>query len=161
MIRMIVIAGLSSVLSAYGETGEVRAPVFKASGKVTFEGKPLAGALVVFRKAEVDPKIPSPMATTAEDGSFTLHTYEPDDGAPSGDYLVAVSTAPVGTREGGGYLGGKRKPTDDLLKGHYADPKTSGLKATIKPGENTLEPFDLKAKSGAAVPPPSSTGRDR
>lgn len=114
--------------------------------------------MVLLRRPDVNPKVPSPMATTTADGSFILHTYEPDDGAPAGDYLVAISTAPTATKSGPS-LKEVERPIDHL-KGRYADPKTSGLKATIKPGSNELPPFDLKDVGGPALPVPSgSRGR--
>jgi hypothetical protein len=146
--RLIAFAGIAFIVSACGGTSEERVPVYRTSGKITFEGKPLAGALVLFRKAEVDPKVPSPIGTTGEDGTFTLHTYEPDDGAPPGDYLVAVSIRPP-NRDGGGGLAKKKDEAPAIIvRGRYADPKTSGLKATVKPIGNTLDPIDLTSTGG-------------
>ena len=145
--RIVLIACISLLPPACGGPPEGRVAVFPASGKVTYQGKPLPGATVLFRRPDPDPKIPSPMGTTGEDGSFTLHTYEPDDGGPAGDYLVAISTYPRTSRDNGSIQIGekaKAKPPVDVLKGQFADPKTSGLKAAIKPGANELGPFDLK-----------------
>jgi hypothetical protein len=157
--RIVLVGCLAFVPLACGGPSEERVPVHPTSGKVTFEGKPLPGALVLLRRPDPDPKVPSPTATTTADGSFILHTYEPDDGAPAGDYLVAISTAPTATKSGPS-LKKVERPIDHL-KGRYADPKTSGLKATIKPGSNTLEPFVLNESGGAAPAPVSSGGRDR
>jgi hypothetical protein len=145
---------------ACGEPSERRVRVSPASGTVTYQGKPLPGAFILFRKAEIDPEVPSPTATTGEDGSFALTTYENKDGAPAGDYVVTISTAPTTVVEKKVSLKKAERPVDHL-KGKYADPKTSGLKATIKPGVNRLEPFDLKESGGVAPPPVSSKGRDR
>jgi hypothetical protein len=159
MTRWIVFAGIASIVSGCGEPAEKRAPVYPTTGKITFQGKPLPGALVLFRKPEADPDVPSPTAITGDDGSFTLHTYEPDDGAPAGDYQVSVSTAPQRVFNTVGEGSGKKsKPLGqgDVLNGHYADPKTSGLKATIKTGTNTLETIDLTETSS-----PAPAGRQR
>ncbi len=140
--RIVLVACLALVPLACGEPSEKRAPLFPASGKVTFEGKPLPGAFVLLRKAAPDPDVPSPNAITGEDGSFVLTTYENQDGAPAGDYVVTISTAPRPVEKRVSLK--KAEPHVDLLKGKYADPKSSGLRATIKPGSNALEPFELK-----------------
>ncbi len=118
-----------------------RPRLYPASGRVTLGGKPLGGAFVLLRAATPVDTIPSPSAVTVEDGSFTLTTFETGDGAPEGDYLVAISTTP--SRAEPGMDPGKGKAAADVLKGKFADPKTSGLKATVRPGSNTLGPFDL------------------
>jgi hypothetical protein len=114
---------------------------------VNYQGKPLPGAFVLLRKEQPDPDVPSPNAITGEDGSFVLTTYENKDGAPAGDYVVTISTAPRPVEKKVSLK--KAEPYVDLLKGKYADPKTSGLKVTIKGSSNTLEPFDLKETGGA------------
>jgi hypothetical protein len=155
MARWFVFAGIAGLVSACGGPSEERVPVYRTTGKITFEDKPLIGATVLFQKTEGDSKVPNPLATTTEDGSFTLHTYEPDDGAPAGDYLISVTIRPPNRDSGSGYSKKKFEAPPEILQGRYADPKTSGLKATIKTGENTLEPFNLTAAGGAlpTVPP--------
>jgi hypothetical protein len=161
--RIVLIACLALACGACGEPSEKRAPLYSASGTVTYQGKPLPGAFILFRKLKPDPDVPSPTATTGEDGSFDLTTYESKDGAPAGDYVVAISTAPMTVVEKKVSLKKSERPVD-LLKGRYADLKTSGLKATIKPTSNTLEPFALNDSGGAdsaTTAPVSSKGRDR
>ena len=136
------VACLALAVPACGP-GDGRAAVYPASGRVTYEGKPLAGALVVFKNADARPDVPSPTGTTGEDGSFRLRTYEPEDGAPEGQYLVAVSIAPP-AHDGAGLLAGRSQAPPDVLKNRFVDPRTSGLKAAIRPGPNDLGAFDLK-----------------
>jgi hypothetical protein len=103
----------------------------------------------MFRRAEADSKLPNPYGITGEDGIYQLHTYEPDDGAPAGDYQIAVTVRPPNRDTGGGSMA--RTTTEvptAVRKGRYANPKTSGLKATIKPVENTLDPIDLTSIGG-------------
>jgi hypothetical protein len=162
--RLIAFAVIAFSVSACGGPSEERAPVYKTSGKISFEGKPLAGALVLFRQPEADPNVPSPSGTTGEDGTFSLHTYEPDDGAPAGDYLVAVTVRPLSRDSGVKYtLPGEKKAEvpDAIRQGRYADPKTSGLKATIKPIENTLDPINLNSTGGASSSGSSQSRNDR
>jgi hypothetical protein len=72
-----------------------------------------------------------------------------------------VALAPPARSDSRDFLNkGATASTTSPLGTGYADAKTSGLKATVKPGENTLEPFDLK-NGGAMNPAGSSQGRDR
>lgn len=153
--RLLLVAGLALIPPACGEPTEKRVPLFPASGGVTYQGKPLANAFVLLRKEQSNPEVPSPSAITGEDGSFALTTYENQDGAPAGDYVVTISTAPrVAERR---VSLKKAEPPVDTLKGKYADPRSSGLRATIMPGTNTLEPFDLKSTGS----PKENTGSGR
>jgi len=130
---------------ACGGTPTGRPPLYPARGRVLFGDKPLGGALVVL-VAEATPggpgpEVPPPSATTDDDGTFVLSTYDPADGAPAGDYRVKVSTAPVSGVDRG--ILEKRARAVDVLKGRYMDPATTGLKASIRPGENDV-PLVLK-----------------
>lgn len=88
-----------------GESDQVE--VFPVSGTVLMNGKPVAKAFVQFNSLD---KKPSATATTANDGSFQLTTYEFNDGAAAGKYEVMISkNAPPATEaeiahdsEGGG-----------------------------------------------------------
>jgi hypothetical protein len=102
-------------------------PVQPVRGKVLLDGKPVADARVVFRldafrRWQLE-------AYTEADGSFVLTTYSRHDGAPAGDYDVAVVLR-------------RADPTDpdrlgpNLLPDRYADPATSGLKAAVQAGDN-------------------------
>jgi hypothetical protein len=65
-------------------------------------------------------------------------SFEPDDGAPAGDYQVTI-IFPMNRYN-------KNQSGIDRLKGKFSDPKTSGLTATIEPKANELKPFNLKAE---------------
>jgi hypothetical protein len=64
------------------------------------------------------------------DGSFTVSTYGDNDGAPAGDYTVAVTWEDPESKS-------------DRFNGRYG-PGTSQLAATIKDGANELPPIELK-----------------
>jgi len=66
------------------------------------------------------------------DGAFRLSTYDPNDGAPAGEYYVSVIWPTDGRED------------EDKLNGRYRDPKTSQLTATVKEGSNELKAFRLK-----------------
>jgi hypothetical protein len=102
-------------------------------GKLLFQNQPADGATVVFHPT--DPKAPKPAGRVAADGSFTLSTYPHGEGAPAGDYLVAVTWLPPNARD--------VENAKNRLPERYAQPGSSTLKATVKAGPNELEPFLL------------------
>lgn len=114
----------------------LRKPVYPVSGQVFLRGKPAAGPLVIFRPArdaEDMTYFPTgyPRGKVAKDGTFRLSTYGAFDGAPAGDYEVAV-------------VWGSDGAEDDPRRAPYMNPKTSGLRAEVKEGPNELPPFHLK-----------------
>lgn len=135
---------------ACGGPDEGRVPVHPAHGRVLYNGKPVAGALVVFRKVgsrEKEGGPPSPTGRTDAEGKFQLHTYVGDDGAPEGSYAVGISLTQSFTENRNLMENAKTKavskPPADVLGNRFIDPLKSGLKAEIKPGDNEIQPFDL------------------
>ena len=116
--------------------------VYPATGEATFEGKPLAGAIVTLHP--LDPpsrEFPSAKAVVDADGRFTLGTYAASDGAAAGEYRVSiVSYAPAKANE----VRDESYRPRNTLPPRYANPQTSGLTATIGPGENRIEAYKLK-----------------
>jgi hypothetical protein len=107
--------------------------LYPVSGKVYFNDQPAEGATVVLHPADAGAAKPS--GTAGADGSFTLRTYPHGEGAPAGDYSVIVTWYPPNSRE--------QENPKNRLPARYADPAQSGLKATVKAGPTTLEPFKL------------------
>jgi|SRR5262245_8874150 hypothetical protein len=151
----LVILVIGTATAACNQASSDRLPVFKVKGKVLYKGTPLAGALVVFERSGGPSAGTSGVrgsgpiratARTSSDGSFQLMTYVGNDGAPSGDYLVGISSVPrhaetnLLSTEGAP----KSRANPDILRGRYADPKTSGLTARVEERDNDLPPFDLK-----------------
>jgi hypothetical protein len=118
--------------------GRGQKPLYQVRGKVLVDGKPTPHALVVFhRLGETDPDAVRPRAKVAEDGTFTLTTFESEDGAPAGEYAVTVE-----------WWLSRRRGADEApvnrLAARYAKPATSGLRATVAEGQNELHPFNLR-----------------
>ncbi len=115
------------------------------TGRVTVAGKPAIGASVIFLpEGKVDLKTVPSSGSVGEDGAFTLSTGD-KPGAPAGKYVVAViwpdpSKKPTATQK----MMGMAPDAPDLLGGRYATREKSTLRAEVKPGENRLEPFQLK-----------------
>ncbi|MEM9703196.1 MAG: hypothetical protein AAF907_12205, partial [Planctomycetota bacterium] len=131
----------------FGKDGDVA--VFPTSGTVTVDGLPAVGAVVTFHPrggplAGAEKVIPS--GRVDETGAFRLTTYADQDGAPEGDYAVAVSWPDPNWRPtdggppGDGTGGSRRERRPDLLDGAYTNPEKSGLRATVGGSETTLEP---------------------
>ncbi len=107
-------------------------------GQVFFGGKPAEGARVVFHPVGADPNAPRPSGVVGADGTFTLSTHVPGDGAAAGAYAVAIVWLPADAQSDP-----KKTELKNLLPDRYADPTQSNLRAEVKPGENVLEPFRL------------------
>jgi hypothetical protein len=116
--------------------------VYPVSGKVLFEGKPAAGAIVKFYAVDPadkkDGRTVVPQAIVDDDGSFRLTTYSSEDGAPAGKYTVSIFWAKPSKR-GDDY----DKP---LLPTHYLNAETSGLTAVVEERATELPPFQLRKK---------------
>lgn len=117
----------------YDEKGVARKKLacYPGRGRVLYQGQPVADANVVFYAINPkDQKLTHRAdALCDEDGTFSLSTYEPNDGIPVGDYAVAVSLRrPRWDEEG--------RPGKNILPEKYASPRTSELKFTVKEGTN-------------------------
>jgi hypothetical protein len=121
-----------------GDSGKNRVAVHPVQGAIQFRGQPMEGAFVSLHpKAEAE-GVPTPRATVAKDGSFTVSTYDGNDGAPEGEYVVTVQWyKPV--RQGNDLVGGP-----NVLPVKYACARTSDLKIRIAAGENRLQPIQLR-----------------
>jgi hypothetical protein len=115
-------------------------PVFPVKGSVVMDGKPLAGAEVIYYPARAgfakEAAQNQPQAHTDTDGNYVLSTYADHDGAPAGDYRVTVRW------RGEGMV---RDDDRNLLPKVYSDKKITKLRAKVEEGENTIPPFELKA----------------
>ena len=153
-----------------------RLPVHPTSGKLTWKGAPVKGALVRFHP--VDPQAfrtpagerlaePSLTTETDADGQFIMSSYIADDGVPAGDYVVTVApsaleaikpsdetVAPAETPEDVAPAKARKSAAPSFSK-IYRDAATSPLKANVKEGADNKFSFDLDAAD--ANPPRSRT----
>jgi hypothetical protein len=107
-------------------------------GEVFLNGQPASGAVIHFHPVDGDECSPA-FATVKRDGSFELSTYASNDGAEVGDYRVTLVWCDETPGEERETIYGP-----DRFCGRYSNPKTSGLLATVSPGENKVPKFDLK-----------------
>lgn len=121
-----------------------RQRTYKVSGQVLLGDKPVPGATVVFHP--VDPSKfkwdERPQGRTDNEGRFTLTTYEGNDGAPAGEYQVAIAYVQSGDDDGADQRKWTRQPVSIPPK--YWSHKTSGLIAKVDKRETTLTPFVLQ-----------------
>jgi len=115
-------------------------------GEVKLDGKPLAGADIVF-EGDATSKLGGFTGKTDENGKFLIRPQSP---IQEGKYRVLISK----------YVDKKGKPLDpeefdqlkaagklkNLVPGKYNHPTESQLIADLKPGQNVLQPFNLKSQ---------------
>jgi len=103
------------------------------SGKVTYKGKPLKAGQIVF----IDSKGKSAGAEIGADGRYEVK-------AAVGENAVMVESqgsAGAAVKSAEGYS--KSMPGKSLIPERYQSPATSGLKYTVKAGDNTNVDFNL------------------
>lgn len=115
-------------------------PVFPAFGKILYQGKPLAGIILIFHPADENQKIKS-QATTDEDGKFVATTFKTADGAPEGDHtitLVVTSNDSDSSREDAATEIQIRKDRPVQFPSKYQNLATSPLKVKVAKNQPNL-----------------------
>jgi hypothetical protein len=133
---VLVIFSLLSVVTACKKSSVKLNPV---KGKVLFKDQPAEGAEITFLpmgEENAQFRGARPVAVVSADGSFEIQTYPHGAGAPAGEYAVLITWFPP--RDENPNTSPKNK-----LPSKYGDPAKPLLKATVKEGENNLEPFKL------------------
>jgi hypothetical protein len=113
--------------------------LYPVTGKVLFKEQPAEGATVVFLPAGEENSAyrgARAAATVTSDGSFEIYTEPYGAGAPAGEYAVLITWFPPRDENPNANLKNK-------LPNKYGDQGKPLLKATVKEGENRLEPFKL------------------
>ncbi|WP_439629503.1 hypothetical protein [Gemmata sp.] len=144
---------LVAALAAAGCGGE---KLGRVTGTVTAGGKPVTSGTVQF----IPVAGKAAVASIMPDGTYSLTTYAPADGALVGTHKVVIHS----TRVGGGKLV-EAKSIDEEIKlakndsgkilvpgkvewvvpERYSAPASTDLTATVAPGEQTIN-FDVPAK---------------
>lgn len=131
---MLVIAGCSSRPADEPPLGRVR-------GKVTIDGRPLAGVDVVFLPEKGRPS----MATTDAAGSYDLWYIHKTMGAKVGPHKVFVRPTDMPPEEAAANGSSGRAPVAPPPKIPAKYTKRSTLTAEVKPGRNRFD-FALESK---------------
>ena len=115
------------------------------AGVITYNGEPLADATVKF--IPTDATGSQSYGKTNEKGEYKLQTLlgAADAGTTPGEYEVTVDcvkSVPTGKKiqENGQEI--EEMDVEYVLPQKFGNPETSGLTATVNPGDNTIN-FDL------------------
>src|SRR5262245_10070484 len=139
-VIVLSLAGVAFLLPSCGN--QRRRAVYPVHGQVFDDkNKAAAGAMVVFHPVNAaDADLDRPRAFVDDDGSFALTTYEKEDGAPQGEYVVTIEWRPKSANPFDA-----KKNAPDQLKGRYNDVKKSKIRFTIEAkADNVLEPIRLR-----------------
>jgi hypothetical protein len=103
-------------------------PMPKVSGIVTFNGEPLANAVLTFvsEKGRVSTGI------TDKQGRYELTTFEENDGALPGQCRVTIATQAAPTPK-------KAGDAQATVPAKYSDPQTSALMVEVRDGVNQFD----------------------
>ncbi|MCH8829998.1 MAG: hypothetical protein IID45_10525, partial [Planctomycetes bacterium] len=123
----------------------------KVSGKVTYKNQPVKNASVIFQPKGGK----SATGTTNDEGVFVLTTTTDGDGAVAGEHTVTIVAINPDSGAGTGIDGneeimepeaGSETNTKKSTKipEKYGSTTTSGLKFTVKAGEENTADFKLK-----------------
>ena len=119
-----------------------RPPTFRAAGIVTCDGVAIDNALVSLDSLEHNL---TAVGRTDTKGGFTLKTFEPGDGATSGEHRVRITKIEVTAYDKDGTpLGHVNR-----LPERYAD-ESGKLRATVEPKHGNVFRFDLTSGKPSA-----------
>src|SRR5262249_53455771 len=127
------------VMSPLG-CGESGPEMARVSGTVTYQGKPVPKGAIAC--VATDPGRPNATGKLDANGYYRLQTREAGDGAQLGDYDVTISSRDDTPMNIGGqnvvpqFIPKKAAQPQRLTPAKYEDPKTSGLRRTVKSGSN-------------------------
>lgn len=140
-------------LCGCGAEEEVRPDLYPVEGSLIINGKPAGGAMLVLHPANgknFDERGSRPRATVNEDGTFHVTTYQNGDGAPVGDYRVALLW----------FDDPDSNNPWDKLGNQYANPEKTEIRVSVQEGENAWEPIQIENARVLERPPRRQMGKD-
>ncbi|MCE9529328.1 MAG: hypothetical protein K8R36_25040 [Planctomycetales bacterium] len=122
-----------------GCDGETGPRCYSVQGKVVYQNRPLAEAMVVFHPLTAPAEeSPQPIGHTDVAGQFVLTTLKSGDGAPVGEYSITVELREP--RQIGEEI---VRDGPNLLPAKYANPKETPLRHKVIPGQNDVPEIKL------------------
>jgi len=119
-------------LAGCSKSGDSLVPV---SGRVMVDGKPAAGAAIVFHPANAANGT-HPVAQVDANGDFQLTTIRSGDGAVPGEYRVTLTWYVSAPRRKG--LEGEESAVRNLIPDKYARSESTPISTTVRPEANEL-----------------------
>ena len=111
------------------------------TGKVTYNGEPVPTGTISFVSADK----PTAYGEIGPDGSYSLMTNKPGDGAMPGSYQVTV----IALEDMGDRMPEDRNPLPPpVVPNKYSSAGTSGLTAEVEAGKENVIDFDLTGELG-------------
>jgi hypothetical protein len=151
-------AGIGLALMAGSVTGcgEDQAQVYPVRGKISFEGKPMAGGGSIAFMPLSSQEGRTAGGIVKEDGSYEMTTYAEGDGSIPGEFRVVITQTadkePEPTPDG--QQPAAAPPTSlapaERIPPLYADPFNSPLKAKVEEKENEIN-FELTRQEATHV----------
>lgn len=133
VVLLVLLAGCGS--------SDGKRQVYPVTGKVRIDGQPGNEARLVFYPTDAaDPMAPKPTAVVDEQGNLVVTTYATGDGAPAGEYKIAIEWPKMVNAFG------RMQPGPDRLNGKYKDAASSKWTVQIGSGPNALPDIDIKTK---------------
>lgn len=120
MFRLLYVSAGLLFLTTVGCGGSGFPDPVPVSGKVTYKGKPVEGAQVTFLSQSEGAR--SASGRTDANGNFSLTTFNTNDGAIPGEYVVTISK--IETTTGG--------ETTDVEAGQFGADYAAGMEAAAK-----------------------------
>ncbi len=105
---------------------DVRTELVPVKGKVTYKGQPVAKGTVTFEPDDYGRPATGPIPA---EGTFTLGTYKPGDGAVPGHHRITITETGI-------------KSPRDALATRLASPAASGLSADVD-AEHSEFPLEI------------------
>ncbi|WP_246196651.1 hypothetical protein [Aquisphaera giovannonii] len=132
-----LLAPLIAVAGCSGNDGRVA--VYPVKGKVTVGGEVPEGALVVLHPTGgAGATEHSPSGKVKQDGSFSLTTYEAEDGAPAGNYVATIQWNKL-IKKGNDFVAGP-----NAVAKEYGSKDSSPWQVTVESKPNELPPREIK-----------------
>lgn len=139
--RSAILCFLAVTFAGCGRKTIERVPVFPVSGRLLVDGRPANNAQVFFHAQDRSKTTQGlPFAVAGTDGAFQAGTYLPNDGLPSGEYVVTVQWPLMTVVDGEDVAG------PDQLNGLYATPERPAAKVTVAETAVEMPPIKLRSR---------------
>ncbi|MEW4565067.1 hypothetical protein AB1K70_21260 [Bremerella sp. JC770] len=149
-MKLPILVGLLMLLGCTSKEAW-HADLVPAIGKVTVNGEVPAGAIINLHPVagDLDQRASRPSSLVADDGTYTLTTYEYGDGAPPGEYIFTILW-PQDPKMGG--------LSPDRLGRVYATPTASKLTVTVPEDGSPIDPVVIDGAKISMKAPRASKG---